>query len=45
MELKSESEKINNQVKNEKKKYFQEKMSKMEDSFFSNKKRNRDENY
>ena len=44
MELKSEAEKINNNVKNEKKKYYQEKLSKMENEIFTNKKRNRPEN-
>lgn len=44
MELKAEAENINNQVKNEKKKYLQEKLNKMENNFFTNKKRNREEN-
>jgi hypothetical protein len=45
MELKDEAEKINNKVKSEKKKFFQEKFSNMENNFLTNKKRNRiDEN-
>ena len=44
MELKAESEKINNQVNNEKKKYFQEKLNNMESGLLTNKKRNRNEN-
>lgn len=43
MELKAEAEKINNNIKNEKKKYYQEKLSKMENDIFTSKKRNRNE--